>query len=234
MKDKISIALATLLFIFIAIGVYLNVSEQQAIDQSKLSDKVESSRGFQRWITNLKNKDFEINADEFRLVEENEIYNTRWMTVYSLDEEGIQETFDETLKEHQDIKKVIFSPSEREFLDYREEERGISPNGEPFQTNEVRFYGKKEDKVIDARILDCSLRANCYFDRAWFIDNDVFVVSEFSRNIHKKDETSPICNMNETCTYTVKLHVIDLINNSRLVYESETMDLVFSNVKHEL
>ncbi|MBN1162627.1 hypothetical protein JXA34_02690 [Patescibacteria group bacterium] len=228
MKDKLIYYLTGCIFLLVALGVGINIKQQFEVDYSKIPNKVEENSGFQRWITNLKNKDIEIEADEFRLIEENEIYNTKWMQVFSIDQDGKKEEFENNLLKHRDIKKVIFSPSDREYIDYRYEYRdGYAPN-------EVHFYGLKEDKIIDARILDCSTRANCYFDRAYFLDNNVFVISEISRNIHKHDETSPFCSQSETCTYTFKIHVIDLINNSRYVYESKPLELIMEEVRPEL
>ena len=228
MKKKISYLVVFLLFITIGFGVYLNISEQLSIDRSKIPEKVESSKGFQKWITNVKNKGFEIEADEFTLIEENEVYNTKWIKVFSLDEPGRKEELNQTLQEHQDIKKVVFSPSDREFIDYRAEDRFyLAPN-------EARLYGQREDKILDARILDCSIRANCYFDRAYFLDNDVFVISEISRTIDKKDEMAVECLPKEECQYSFKLHVIDLINNKRFVYESTPFNVVLNDVLLEL
>lgn len=228
MKDKFTIILSILIFIFVGAGVYLNILEQEKTDRSKLPQKVELSNGFQRWITNLKNKDINIEADEFKLVEKNEIYNTKWMTVYSLDDPQVKEQYDTTIQSMKGIKKVVFSPSKREFIDYRNEIRG------DYQANQIHFYGQKEDKLIDARILDCSTRANCYFDRGYFLDNDVFVISEFSRNIDKKDTTTPLCSPDTTCTYSIKIHVIDLVNNSRYVYESKPFDAILNKLIPEL
>ena len=208
--------------------VFLNLKKQAEIDKSKLPQKVELSKGFQRWITNLKNKEVNVAADDFRLYEETEIYNTKWIKVYSIDEPGKKEEFDSYIKAHENLAKVIFSPSQREFIDYRDEPR------DGYNSNEVHFYGQKEDKIIDARLLDCSVRANCYFDRAYFLDNDSFVASEISRNIPKKDYTTPECPVDQTCTYTIKVHVIDLINNKRLTYESKPFDTVLSELITEL
>lgn len=228
MGKTINYMVATAIFIAIATGVWLNVKEQKSIDHSKLPDKVEQSIGFQRWITNLKNKDMVIEADEFTLKEENEIYNTKWMKVYSIEDEGMREKYNKTVESLRGVKKVVFSPSDRELIDYRPEYRdGYAPN-------EAHFYGLKEDKIIDARILDCSAHANCYFDRAYFLDNDVFVISEFSRTIDKKDEVSATCSLQETCEYSAKVHVIDLINNKRLVYESRPFQAIMAELIPEL
>ncbi|OGC57616.1 threonylcarbamoyl-AMP synthase [candidate division WWE3 bacterium RIFOXYA1_FULL_41_11] len=228
MGKVINYVAAAAIFVAVTAGVWLNVAEQKSVDHSKLPDKVEQSIGFQRWITNLKNKDMFIEADEFTLKEENEIYNTKWMKVYSIEEEGMKETYDKTVEALRNVKKVVFSPSERELIDYRPEYRG------GYAPNEVHFYGLKEDKIIDARILDCSAHANCYFDRAYFLDNDVFVISEFSRTIDKKDVVSAACSLEETCEYSVKVHVIDLINNKRLVYESKPFQAVMTELMPEL
>ena len=228
-KIKLEHVLVPLIFILVGFGVYINVQEQLSIDQSKLPEKVEENKGFQRWITNLKNKGLDfVDADEFTLIEENEIYNTRWMQVYSLDEKGRQEEFDQTITKHQNLNNVIFSPSERLFIDYRNIKRGT------YKANEVHFYGLRDDKIIDARILDCSVRANCYFDRAYFLSNDVFVISEFSRTIHKHDSVAPKCSLDAECEYSIKIHVIDLINNSRLVYESKPFNIILSQLIPEL
>jgi len=202
------------IFLLVIITIWVNVTKQNAVDHSKLPAKVEDNRGFQRWITNLKNKEFDIGADEFRLLEENEIYNTKWIKIYSIEEKGKQEEFEQTVEAYRNIKKVVFAPNERIFLDYRHETRG------EYNPNEAHLYGLKEDKIIDARILDCSIGANCYFDRAYFLDNNVFVISEVSRNIEKHSEEEPMCRDTDVCEYTFKVHVVDLINNKRWVYES--------------
>ena len=233
-KDPISYYLFACVVLLVIAGVIININEQRKVDRSKIPEKVELYRGFQRWITNLKNKGFETNADEFKLIEENEIYNTRWMVVYSFDDESKRKWFYNSLNNHRDIKKVVFSPSDQEFVDYRDTKRPGDLDGSSFEPNEVRFLGQKEDKIIDARILDCSARANCYFDRAYFLDNDLFVISEFSRNIDKKDVESPECFITDECTYTIKLHVIDLKQNKRLVYESEPFHMIMSVMKKEL
>lgn len=219
-----------LILISVSFGVVLNQIEKQAVDRSKIPPKVEESRGFQRWITNLKNKEIDIEADNFEMVEENEIYNTKWMKVFSIDEEGKEDEYAQMISNANDLDKVVFSPSKRQYVDYRNEDRfGYKPN-------EVHFYGLRDDKIIDARIVDCSTDANCYFDRAWFLEdsNDVVVVSEISRDIDKKDQAPPVCTVNDVCTYTFKLHVIDLLRNSRLVYESQPFDTVLSTTIPEL
>lgn len=228
-KLRVEHLLVVLIFLLVAAGVVINVRQQLSIDRSKIPEKVEENKGFQRWITNVKNKGLDqINADEFRLIEENEIYNTKWMKVYSLDDQTALQNFDTQSEKLKNTDKVIFSPSGRAFIDYRH------LNRDGYKPNEVHYYGIRDDKIIDARILDCSVRANCYFDRAYFLDNDVFVVSEFSRNINKKDEVTPLCPTDQECTYTIKLHVIDLINNSRLVYESKPFKIVLSDLIPEL
>ena len=227
-KKIIDVVLVVLIFAITGSIVYINIQKQQAVDRSKIPEKVEMNKGFQRWITNLKNKGLTIEADEFKLLEENEIYNTKWLKIYSMDQEGVTELFEQAIASHQDIKKVIFSPSKRQFIDYRSEER------DGYNANEVHYYGLREDKVVDARILDCSAKANCMFDRAYFLDNDVFVISEISRNIDKKAVDAPPCTPNNKCTYSFKLHVIDLNRNSRLIYESKPFETILTGLIPDL
>lgn len=232
MKNYFKKNLNTLLIVIISLstvsGVFLNILKQRSVDSSKLPTRVEEDRMFQRWITNLKNHDLQIEADDFKLKEENEIYNTTWMTVNTVDDPKQKELYDQTLVSHTNLNKVIFSPNGRIFVDFR------NINREGVLANEVRLYGLKEDKIIDARILDCSTKGNCYFDRAYFLDNDVFVISEFSRDINKRDETVKECASTDSCTYTIKVHVVDLIHNKRLVYTSNPFDAVLTNLLKNL
>ena len=224
MKRYVDKILLAIILLSVAGGVFLNIKQQASIDRSKLPTKVEEDRLFQRWITNIKNNDFEIEADEFKLKEESEIYNTTWMTVYSADDPKQVELYEKTIEENKGLNKVVFNPNERIFIDYRNIPRG------KLMANEVRLYGLKEDKILDARILDCSTKSNCYFDRAYFLDNDVFVISEFSRNVDKRDNTVGLCDINLVCSYTIKVHVIDIIHNKRWVYESKPFDAVLPDL----
>ena len=202
--------------------------QQRAVTNAKLQPEIALSGGFQRWITNLKNKGLQVEGDEFRLLESTAVFNSQWLKVASLNTPGEEDIYNNTLKSMQKVKKVVFSPDNTAFVDYRNEVReGALPT-------QVKYYGLKGDKVLDANVIDCSALANCYFDRAYFIDNDTFVVSEFSRNIDKKDTTAAVCKTSETCTYTIKVHVVNLLTNSRLEYQSKPMDLVLDKVIPEL
>jgi len=194
----------------ISAGAYVNYRQERDIDRSKVPPKLELSKPFQKWITNLKNKGLIVEADEFRLREENEIYNTKWMAVYNIDDADAVDRLNAELAALQNEKKVAFSPSERELIDYR--------------TTQVRYYGLRDDKIVDARLLGCTSNINCYFDRAYFLDNDVFVVSEFSRSVDLNEQNPQACTLDQMCKYSIKIHLVDLNKNSRLVYESKPFD----------
>lgn len=232
MKDKLSLILTFVIVALVGLVVYSNISEQLEIDQSKLPEKVEENKWFQKWITNLKNKGFEIEADEFRLLEENEVYNTQRMWVYSMDDTDTQRDFENTIRAYkeidQDSDQIVFSPDERGFVDYRYENRANLDESLKFGRNDARYYGVRDNKLIDSKILTCNIDANCLFDRAYFLSNTLFVISEISRPVDK-DEPYPPCAVDEVCTYTFKLNLIDLINNSNLIYESKSMELVLAD-----
>jgi len=226
---RLELILSFLLILLISIGVYSNQLEKRSIDLSKLPKKVEESKGFQRWITNLKNKGLDISADEFLLLEENEIYNSKWMSVKSFDEKNNEEEYYKTMDGIVQSKKLVLSPSKRLFIDIRDEPR------DSYTANQARFYGLLDDKIIDSRILECSHQANCYLDRAWFIENDVFIISEFSESYDDyKTNNPPVCSISENCEYTVKIHLVDLKNNQRLTYKSITYSLDLGSFKKEL
>jgi hypothetical protein len=197
----------------------VNYKQDKAVDRTKLPQKLEQAKPFQKWLTNLKNTGLTVEADEFRLNEENEIYNTNWMKVYSIDDPSVKTTYDLTIAKYTTTDKVIYAPSGRQFIDYRNEPR------DGFAANEIHYYGLRDDKLLDARLLDCSTKLNCYFDRAYFLDNDVFVVSELSRNLDKRAADIPVCLITEPCTYTIKVHLVDLNKNSRLIYESRPFEV---------
>lgn len=228
LRTVLVIACILLIFSSVVLTVYINYQKQRTQDHSKLPAKVENSKGFQKWVTNLKNKGFDISADDFKLKEENEIYNTKWIKIFSYDNDDIKKVFEDTLKNNPESKQIVYSPSDRQFIDYRTIVRG------DYQPNEARYYGLRDDKILDARILDCSTKANCYFDRAYFLDNDVFVISEFSRDIDKNVVLAQECLGTDLCEYTVKIHVIDLNNNKRYVYESRPLTIVLANTISEL
>ena len=235
-NKKIDKLLFVSVIVLTALGVSINIIQQQQQDNSKLPSKIEDDIYYQRWVTNLKNKDFEIEAEEFELIEEEQIYNTKWIQLYSVDDEQIMQIFNKTISEFQDTDKVVYSPSERSFIDYRNINKGVQePQAKNYKPNEVRFFGIRDNKLIEARILECYNSDNCYFDRAFFISNDVFVISEFSLkqtdkdgdnkdkdNNDKGDVNKDIeCALNDICDYTIKLHLIDLVNNSKSTYESD-------------
>lgn len=211
-------ATTALFAITIGVATYVNYRQDKDVDRSKIPVKLETNKSFQKWITNLKNKDLTIEADEFRLKEENEIYNTKWMMVYSIDDPGVTEQFNAVILKYVKTKGVVYSPSERQYIDYR----NISRDG--YDATQIHYYGLRDDKLLDARLLDCPASLNCYFDRAYFLDNDVFVVTEVSRNIDKRAENIPVCATDQICTYTFKVHLVDLNKNSRLVYESKPFE----------
>jgi hypothetical protein len=98
MNNKIyTIFLTITVFSLVGAGVYINIQKQRAIDRSRLPEKVELSSGYQKWNTNLKKKNIPIEAEEFKLLEETELLNTKWMTVTSLDQPGQKQILDEKL-----------------------------------------------------------------------------------------------------------------------------------------
>ena len=212
---KSNLLLSVLIIILIVLGVSSNLYEQRSLDQSKIPEFIESNNDFQKWITNLKNKGLnEIEADDFRLQEESEIYNTKWTKVSTMDVPNIQGELKLRLEEHKDIDMVVYSPSEMLYVDFRPIEKdGYGPN-------EVNLYGQLDDKILDTMIIDCSTSANCYYDRGYFIDETTLVVSEVSRNIDKKAEGIAPCGPDVSCEYTFKLYYFDLKDNKKLMYVS--------------
>jgi hypothetical protein len=233
MNNKTLTILLTSAILVLVVGVVAsNYAQERAIDQSKIPEKMENGKEFQRWITNLK-KHMDLEADEFRLKEKNEVFNSAYLSIVSVEDEDAYNNHLALLAQYEDLDKVRFSPNEYQFLDYRHEVRGINTRGEPYQPNNVYYHALREDKIFDTLILSCREDANCFFDRGFFLDNHTFVISEFARPIEKKDLEEgnyEECLLDEVCTYTIKLHMFDLLNSARLVYESNEYELDLSSL----
>jgi hypothetical protein len=222
--DKILISIIAVL---IAGGVILNVKKQYSIDKSKLPNKLETNSQFQKWITNARNKGIKVEGDNFRFVEDSNIFNTLWTSTASVDDDASRKLYDQNMIELKKFKTSALSPNEREVVNYDSSTRfGFLPT-------EVFFYGLREDKILRTKITDCDFESNCFFNRASFLDNHVFFVIQMSlKDYTKKDPKT--CNPTQVCTYTFKVHLIDLINNSRTVYESEPIQGVLEDLKSKL
>lgn len=225
--NKISKFIILTIFLLVAVNVAANYAEEAQVDSNKLPEKVEESNGFQRWITNNK-KRMDISADDFNLKDVNEVYNATFLEITRLVGERNISEHEGYIKSFEDNTGIAVSPDKRELIDYKHENRdGYTPY-------EARFFGLREDKLIDTKILSCVREANCYFDRAYFLDNHSFVISEISRNdIDRKNvEANDFkeCAIDELCTYTFKLHLIDLLKNTRTVYETSPFDKVLTEM----
>jgi hypothetical protein len=222
--DKILISLIAVL---IATGVVLNVKKQYSIDKSKLPNKLESNSQFQKWITNARNKGIKVEGDNFRFVEDSNIFNTLWTSTASVDDDASRKLYDENMLELRKFKTSALSPNEREIVNYDNSTRfGFLPT-------EVFFYGLRENKILRSKITDCDFESNCFFNRASFLDNHVFFVIQMSLKDYTKKDPK-ICNPTQVCTYSFKVHLVDLINNSRTVYESEPIQGVLEDLKSKL
>jgi len=227
-NSQITTFLVFVVLALTAATVASNYRQQLAIDNSKISSGVELSKEFQRWITNMK-KRVDISADEFRLIESNEVFNSAHLTISTTENEEANSAHLAKLEEFSQYDDVRFSPNEFQFLDFRREVR--SDGNREYLPNEVYYHGLQETKIIDTRILSCDIDANCYFDRAFFADNHVFVISQFSRDVPEDElATAPACALDEVCTYTIKLHVFDLINSAQHVYASNPYNLNLSEM----
>lgn len=229
MKIKlISKILVALVFVLVGATVYSNYREQLAIDRSKIPESMEYAEEFQDWIINMK-KQVDVSADEFRLLEVNEVFNSAHFDVSSKDNENAYQVHLNKLEEFEDLDDVRFSPNGFQFLDFRRETR---EDGK-YEPYDVYFHGLRENRIIDTKILSCEPLRSCYFDRAFFIDNDSFVISKYSRPISDEDlenEGYEPCTLDEVCTYTIKLHLFDLINSDQFVYESNPYEVNLAEI----
>ncbi len=227
-KEVTTKILITAILLSVAGVITSNYMEKYAVDSTLLPEKIENGNEFQKWIRNHK-KRFDLDADEFVLLEKNELLNSANLTINSSDNKDAYKAHLDLIERFKEIDDVRFSPNEFEFLDYRRE---LREQGK-YDINDVYYHGLREDKIFDALILSCDLEKNCYFDRAFFLDNHTFVISEFSRPISDKQvETGDyeVCEIDEICEYTIKLHMFDFINSARFVYESEPYQLNLSEL----
>lgn len=218
--------LITLIGILVAFGVAINIREQYSIDKTKLPTKLETNSKFRSWLSNLKDKGLDLDADNFNYIEENDIFNTLNLSTESLDNEISRKNYEQNMAALLEFKESAVSPNEREVVNFSETDRL------GFFANEVFFYGLREERILKTKIADCKI-ANCNFHRAAFLDNHVFFVMELSQKSEKGIEPA-LCTKEEVCEYSFKAHLVDLNNNSRTVYESETIEDTFLNLEKKL
>jgi len=223
--DKI---LILLIIILIGIGVGLNVKEQLSIDRTKIPSKLEADSQFQKWITSLRKKEIVVEADNFRFVEDSNVFNTLWTSSVSIDNEEARRLYEENMKFLKTLDKNAESPNEREIVNFNNSIRfGFNPE-------EVFFYGLREDRILRTKVTDCLPESNCIYTRASFLDNHVFFVIEASLKGFDKKKPVRVCTETQECLYTFKVHLVDLINNSRTVYESQEVKTTYEFIKNEL
>lgn len=226
MKTLTRTVVTLFLGLLIMCGVYLNYSQKLKVDRSKLPRYVEDHKNFQKWITNHKNKDINLEADNFRLLEESEVYNTKRLKLYPVTDIAMLEKYKQELERQQTIVDKRISPNKKQLVNYEYDYRlGISNT--TYLPSDVWYLGIRGDRIIENKLLSCNVKANCIFDRAFFISDDIIVVSEIMRDIDT-DTTYPPCALNEKCTYKVRLNVMDIAKNSNLIYESPVFDIVLS------
>lgn len=222
--DKI---LIFLIAIFIATGVSYNIYKQNSVDKTKIPTKLETNSRFQRWLSNLKEKGLDLDADSFRFKEENNIFNTIWTSTESIDNEVSRKTYEQNMKDLEVFKQTEKSPNEEEIVNFAPTERF------GFTSNQVFFYGLREDRILKTKIAECQPISGCNFHRASFLDNHVFFVMELSPKDYDKNNPK-VCSPDDLCNYTFKVHLVDLINNSRSVYESSVLSDTYNNLLKKL
>ena len=226
-KNHLDKILFVFIFGLVSLTVYANISEQRSIDKSKIPAKLEENSKFQKWLTNAKNKDINVEADNFKFLEDSNIFNTIWTSTSSIDNEQVRIDYERNMDILSKFKTSEYSPNEREIVNFDNSERF------GFTANQVFFYGLREDRILLTRIVDCEIESNCYFHRAGFLDNHVFFVAELSLKDFTK-KTPITCDPKSVCKYSFKIHFIDLVNNSRTVYESEAFEGIFDDLKSKL
>jgi hypothetical protein len=222
--DKILI-----IFISLSIGgvISLNLYEQYSVDKTKLPTKLETHERFQRWLSNLKDKNVDLEADNFRFLEDSNIFNSIWTSTTSIDDDSSRLIYEENIKELKKLKRTEISPNEREIINFSKGARF------GYTEKDVFFYGLREDRILNTKIADCYQHFTCNFHRGAFIDNHVFFIMELSQKFVPESEFK-YCNLDEVCEYTFKVHLVDLNNNSRTVYESEVINDTYTNLEEKL
>ncbi len=222
-KSVIFACVAVLIFL----GAYSNYLEQQKVEDSKLPDYVEQNKYFQKWITNHKNSGIELEADEFRLFEENEVYNTSRIILFPVTNKEHFAAYKAALEKYKTIKDARFSPNGEQVVDFRNELRkGLSPN--EYNPYELLYIGMRNDRIIENKLLQCSRDALCYIDRAYFVDDDIVVVSTFTQNNEVPGKIFVPCTYEQMCEYVVTVYVMNIATNSALVYKSPPLELRLS------
>jgi len=222
--DKI---LVIFISILVATSISINLYKQYSVDKTKVPNKLETNYRFQRWLSNLEEKDLKLEADNFKFLEDNNVYNSLWTSTSSIDDDNSRKIYEDNMKALLEFKESELSPNDREIVNFSNTDRfGFLPN-------EVFFYGLREDRILRTKITDCPAISNCSFHRAAFLDNHVFFIVELAQKDFDKNNPQN-CQLDQVCDYVFKVHLVDLMNNSRTVYQSTTINDTYNNILKKL
>jgi hypothetical protein len=214
MKSKTTAGIVIAILLLVAATTYINAAEKSRGFDKTLPGKIIQNTEHQNWISDQNNKGISILPEGFTYLERSEIYTTSRMRVLSPQEPETQEQYNADLLENEGVEGIIFSPDGKQFIDIR----NIPRKG--YNATDVRYYGIRGDKIVDARFAECYYKFNCYYDYAYFVDNNTFVVYEISQYTGGKGEKPKECLDSGECEYTFKIHLVNLDTNSRVIYES--------------
>ena len=228
MRSKTTASIIIAIVLLVAAATYINAAEKGRGFDKTLPAKIIQNTDHRIWITGLNDKGISVLPDSFVYLERSEIYTTSRLSVFSPREPETQEQYNANLLESDSVEGIIFSPDGKQFIDIR----NIPRRG--YNATDVRYYGTREDKIIDARFAECYYKFNCYYDNAYFINNDTFVVYEISQYTSEKGEKPKDCLDTGECEYTFKIHLVNLNTNSRVIYESPAFWAVLNELIPEI
>ncbi len=208
-----------ILFGSIGWAVYQNIADQESENGSTLPAKITKNENFTAWVDEIAvrsaDAQIDLSPDRFDRKDEREIYFWDRLNLSTLDDEEFLEEKDALWETYSGLDGVTFSPNGKIFIDYRNIFR------RELNRNQVNLYGQRESILIDARILDCTMPNRCFFDTGYFINEDTFVIHELT-----VENTQEDCSLERNvCNYTVKIHLVELHNNKRSLYEGPGINL---------
>ena len=218
----IKILFVVIIFASIGGAVLINTKKDDSEDKDDKTfpSEIADHENFKTFQKEMSDAGIVVNPDEIIIKDQREIYNPDRIKVFSQQDEIKKTELEETTQSLRDVSGVTFSPDQKIILDYRNIARvGAS-------SRQIRLFGIRSEKILDAPLLDCAISSECIYIDGYFIDNDSFVLHEIS--LARKD---PDCVVGSTCSYSIKIHYVELMQNQRSLYESTEFEAPVASMR---
>lgn len=224
---KVKVVLAILVLLLV-IGASKNTVESINYNVKKLPKELETKHKFLKWINRWKERFPQIGADNFKEVDDGEIFssaNPRF-TFTDVDKTKTKSLVKDI--EDQELKYVVVSPDKLQYVDFRK----YFTETKESTSSYVYYYGiRNGETTIEGPLFECK-KTKCWFDRPFFQTSDLAYFPEIREKVYAEEPER--CPVKGVCSYELYLHEFDFSKNKRTSYKSTELLTDFEKIQKTL